>query len=239
MSKGIDLGKCFGDGWQLYKNNLGILILSSLLAALVGTFTCGILYPPVIVGMFLIIDRLMKNDPEKPVASDIFKGMSKLAPALICYLIFFVVIAIVCALPVVGQIAALIASPLMMFALLYITFEDMDAIPAIKRVFQELFSGELLMPVVIGVLAGMAGAVGAVACIIGVFVTMPFTPVVYMIAYREMCNKDDILDAEIVSTDESTTGETQPETAPPKPPVTPESTESADEDAADEAPTVE
>jgi uncharacterized membrane protein len=240
MSKEIDLAKCFGEGWKLYKNNLGILILSSLLAAVVGSFTCGILYPPMFVGLFLIIDRLMKQDPEKPVAGDIFKGMSKLAPALICYIIFIVVITIACAVPVVGQIAALVATPLMMFAFLYITFEDMDAIEAIKRVFQELFSGKLLMPVVIGVLAGMAGSVGAIACVIGIFVTMPFTPVVYMITYREMCNNndDDILDAEIVSTDESTTGETQPETAPPKAPAAPESAEIADEASDDEPPTV-
>ena len=246
MSKEVDIGKCFGDSVELYKGNFGILILGTLLASLIGSLTCGILYAPMCVGLFLIIDRLLKNDSEKPAAGDVFKGMSKFGPSFICFLLFAVVYAIACAVPVIGPIAAWITSPLLMFALIYITFEDMDAIAAIKRVFKELFSGELLMPVLVGILAGLAGGLGAIACGIGVIFTMPITAVVYVCAYYQMKGgSDDILDAEVVSTDESSTGETQPDAVPPPPPASAEPVESAEptesaEPAADEkAPTVD
>lgn len=238
MNKDIDIGKAFKDAIDLYKSNFGILILSTLLATLIGSLTCGILYAPMFVGLFLIIDRLIKNDPEKPAAGDVFKGMSKFAPSFICFILFAVVSAIACAVPVIGPIAAWISTPLLMFALIYITFEDMDAIAAIKRVFSELFSGDLLMPVLVGILAGLAGGVGALACGIGIFFTMPITGVVYIYTYYQMKGgSDDILDAEVVSTDESTTGETQP--IPPETPAADAPTEDAESVADDDVPTAE
>ena len=241
MSKDVDVGKAFSDAIALFKGNFGTLVLSTLLAGLIGSLTCGILYAPMFVGLFLIIDRLIKNDPEKPTAGDVFKGMGKFAPSFICFILFAVVYAIACAVPVIGPIAAWITSPLLMFALIYITFEDMDAIAAIKRVFKELFSGELLMPVLIGILAGLAGGIGVIACGIGVIFTMPITSVIYIITYYQMKGgKDDILDADIVPSDESTTGETQPDAVPP-PQASAEPVKSADpiesaEPAADEKP---
>ena len=232
MSKEVDIGKCFADAWDLYKNNFGIMILSTLIATLVGSLTCGILYAPLFVGLFWIIDRLMKNDAEKPTAGDVFKGMSKFGPAFICLILFTVIYAIAGAIPVIGVIAAYIISPMMMFALMYIAFEDMDAIAAIKRVFQELFSGDLLMPVVVGLLAGLVGSIGAIACVIGMFFTMPLTGIIYVCAYYQIKGEnEDIMDAEIVSSEESTTGETQPDATPPQ---APQSGEQAKEDSDDE-----
>ena len=228
MSKEVDLGKCFSEAWELYKSNLGILILSSLVAGLVGLVTCGILSAPLAIGVLWIIDRIRRNDPEKPSAGDVFKGMSKFGQAFLCFIIFVVVFSIAGAVPIIGQIVSFVASPLIMFAFLYIAFEDMDALGAFKRVFSELFSGKLLMPVVVGILAGMAGSVGALACGIGLIVTMPFTPVVYVCTYYQMKEgDDDIIDAEVVASDETPTGETKPEAIPTE---ADDSAESSDED---------
>jgi len=222
MKKEIDLGKCFTDSWELYKNNLGILISSTLIAFLVGSLTCGVLYAPLFIGLFWIVDRLFKNDSEKPAAGDLFKGFSKFAPSLICFIIFAVIYAIACALPIVGPLVALAASPLMMYALMYIAYEDMDAIGAFKRVFQELFSGYLLMPVVIGFLAGLAGSVGGLLCGIGVIITAPITFVIYVCAYHQMKANSDIEDAEIVS---------EPKAVPEESPLAEIDSESAPDDA--------
>ncbi len=221
MNKKIDIGKSFSDGFNLYKNNFGIMLLGTLLATLIGSLTCGILYAPLLVGLFWVVDRLYTKDENIPTAGDIFKGMSKFGPAFICFILFIIIYSIACLVPVLGLIAAYIASPMMIFALMYIGFEDMEPIAAIKRVFQELFSGALLMPVLIGFLAGLAGGIGAIACGIGVIFTIPIVPAVYLCTYYQMKeSNDDILDAEIVSTDDaSTTAETQADSTPPKPPT--------------------
>jgi hypothetical protein len=223
MSKEVDLGQCFKEGWELYKANFAILVLSTLIAGLVGVLTCGILYAPLTIGVLWIIDRIRKGDPQKPAAGDVFKGMSKFGPSFLCFIIFMIIFSIASAVPIIGQIASFVASPLIMFALMYIAFEDLDAIEAIKRVCNELFSGKLLMPVVIGILAGLASSVGALACGVGVFLTLPLAPAIYVCTYYQMKEKnEDILDAEVVAMDDSPTGDTRPETTPEEPRQTPE-----------------
>jgi uncharacterized membrane protein len=138
--------------------------------------------------------------------------------ALLCVVIFTVILIIVSVVPVIGQIAALIGFPLMMFALMYIAFDDLEAIDAIKRVFNELFSGALLMPVLVGVLANLAGSLGVILCGVGILLTMPLIPAVFVCTYHQMkMDSDEILDADVVEPSEPfdtadvSAGETKPE----------------------------
>ena len=234
MKKEFDIGKCFSEGWDLYKGNMGVLILGYLIVSVISGFTLGILSGPLLVGYFMIVDRLIKNDPEKPGAGDVFKGMSKFGPAFVAMLLFIVVAMVASLLPVIGQIAAYIISPLLMFTIMFITFEDLGVIDAFKKVIKGVTSGEMLMPIVLGILANLVGGVGAFLCLIGIIFTMPFAMTLYVCAYRQMTDGGDIIDAEVVSED--------PKEAPPAPaaPPAPEEPVPAPEaESDDEAPTVE
>jgi hypothetical protein len=193
----------------------------------------------IIFGYFILINRLLTNDPDKPTAGDVFKGMQKFGPAFVSVLLFIIAASIASCVPVLGQIASYVGSPLLMFALMFIAFEDLGAIDAFKKVFTDLFSGKLLMPVLLGVLASLISGLGVLVCVVGVLFTSAYAMTLYVCAYRDMkmLNKDDILDAEVVSVDESTTGETQPDAVPPQAPSKKE--ESAEIVDDEEAPTVD
>ncbi|MDA3925316.1 MAG: hypothetical protein PF904_11530 [Kiritimatiellae bacterium] len=236
MSKELDIGKCFNDGWAIYKSNMGLLILANLVVGLVSIFTIGILAGPLTVGMFLIISRLLKSDPDKPSVGDVFKGMDKFGAALVCMLIFIVVAMIASVVPIIGQLATLVISPLLMFSLMYVAYEDLNAVDAFKKIIQGVMSGKMLMPILLGIIAGLIGGLGSLACGIGALFTAPFAAVLYVCAYQQMKEGDDIIDAEIVST-ESTEAPPVAPVADPVPEA--ESTEEADVVAEDEAPKAE
>ena len=114
------------------------------------------------------------------------------------------IFAIASLLPVIGQIACMLLSPLLIYALCYIAFENAEVMDAIKRVFNELVSGDILMAVVVGIVANIIGGLGGLLCGIGVIFTAPLTSIIYYFAYKQMRGgNDDVLDAEIV-------GETEP-----------------------------
>jgi len=234
MSKELDIGRCFSDGWEIYKSNMGLLILAYLVAGLVAVFTFGILMGPLTVGLVLIVDRLIKKDSNKPVVGDIFKGMDKFAASFVCILLFVVMSLIVSIIPIIGQLASLVISPLLMYSLMYIAYEDLGAVDAVKKTIHGLVSGKMLMPVLLGVLAGLVGGLGAVLCGVGVIFTAPFAVVLYVCAYHQMQEGDDITDAEVI--------DAQPVEAPPVPPADPVQETVSEEDAdvldPDEAPTV-
>lgn len=204
MKKEFNIGKCFNAGWELYKNNMGILILGYLIVAVLSSLTFGILAAPLMVGYFWIVDRLIKNDPVKPDAGDIFKGFSKFGPAFIAFILFIVVAAVANLIPVLGQIATLLVSPLLMFTLMHIAYDDMEAIDAFKKVFNGLTTGEMLMPVVMGIIAGFVAGAGILVCCVGVFFTAPLAMTLYVYAFKQMKGEDNIIDAEIIDDNEPT-----------------------------------
>ncbi len=198
MKKEFDIGKCFSEGWALFQKNMGVLILGYLLVSVVSFFTCFILFGPLLVGFFLMVDRLIKNDPEKPNAGDVFKGMSKFGAAFVAVILFVVVAMIAGVIPVIGQIASYVVSPLLMFTIMYIAFEDLGTVDAFKKVINGITSGEMLMPVLLGIIANLIGGAGLLLCLVGGLFTMPFAMTLYVCAYQQMKSGDGILDAEII-----------------------------------------
>lgn len=204
MNKEFDIGKCFSDGWNIYKANMGLLILSYLVVGIVSFFTIGILAGPLIVGLVLMITRLIKKDPAVPTVGDIFKGMDKFGAAFVCILLFVVMAMIAGVIPIIGQLAMLVISPLLMYSLMYVAFEDLGAVDACKKTIQGLISGKMLMPILLGVLAGIVGGLGGLLCGVGVIFTIPYAAVLYVCAYHQMTDSDDITDAEVLDDDDFT-----------------------------------
>ena len=171
----MEIGAEIGKGWRLFQADMGVLIVGGILATVVSAVTCGLLAGPLMVGMLLIAQRLLKNDPVKPQAGDVFKGFDSFVQALLLSVIATVAIMVLSILPIIGQLAGLIVCAVMMWALVFIAYEKATAIDAIKKVFELAKSGSFTVPLVFAVIASLIGSLGAIVCVVGIFFTLPLT----------------------------------------------------------------
>ena len=169
----IDIGAELGKGWQLFRANMGVLVVAGVIAYIISLLTCGVLGGPLVAGMFLIAQRLLKNDPVKPQAGDVFKGFDVFVQALLVLVFAIVAVCIVGWIPFIGQLIALVVGPIMMWALVFVTYQKLTAIDAIKKVVEHTKNGEFTMPLLFALIANLISMLGALACGIGVFFTLP------------------------------------------------------------------
>ncbi|OQA28186.1 MAG: hypothetical protein BWY57_03533 [Betaproteobacteria bacterium ADurb.Bin341] len=142
------------------------------------------------VGMLLIAQRLLKNDPVKPQAGDVFKGFDSFVQALLLSVIATVAIMVLSILPIIGQLAGLIVCAVMMWALVFIAYEKATAIDAIKKVFELAKSGSFTVPLVFAVIASLIGSLGAIVCVVGIFFTLPLTYCLMACCYATLFSGD-------------------------------------------------
>lgn len=183
-------------GWNLYKENFAIIFPATLLTMIIAAVSCGICAGPMMSGLLAMLVALLRKKEPKPQIGDVFGGFSRFAPtfltSLLLSLIFFAASMVLMVVPVLGQIAAVAVgwfiSPAVTFwALMLVTDQGAtfgEAIStSLKLVGDKVFWPMLLVAFV----AGLLGAVGAVACGIGVLVTLPFTQCMMAAAYEEVC----------------------------------------------------
>jgi len=171
----LDMGAEMGKGWRLFQANMGMLILAGLISTVVGAVTCGLLAGPLFAGLLLILDRLIRNDPVRPQAGDVFKGLDFFVQALVLGLICFAISFVLALVPVLGHLASLLVGSVMMWSMMRIVYRRETAVDALKAVFGDLGRGEFTMPLVFGALAGLIGGLGILACGVGLFFTLPLS----------------------------------------------------------------
>jgi len=216
-----DVANKFGDwikeGFDIYKNNLGVLILSSLIAFLLSMVTLGVLSGPMSAGMILIVQKLRDGKQPPPVAGDVFQGFQYFLPSfLFCIVwgaILFVAILILSFVPCLGQLLSicisLAAAAFLMFGLFLIVEQKMDFWPASMASIEKVKPA--FFPLLgLALVAGILGQIGALACGIGVFVTMPIYFTILSVTYRDVFSGGAAI-AEAKA----------PAAAPPPPPETP------------------
>jgi len=186
----MEIGAEIGKGWRLFQADMGVLIVGGILATVVSAVTCGLLAGPLMVGMLLIAQRLLKNDPVKPQAGDVFKGFDSFVQALLLSVIATVAIMVLSILPIIGQLAGLIVCAVMMWALVFIAYEKATAIDAIKKVFELAKSGSFTVPLVFAVIASLIGSLGAIVCVVGIFFTLPLTYCLMACCYATLFSGD-------------------------------------------------
>lgn len=186
----MEIGAEIGKGWRLFQADMGVLIVGGILATVVSAVTCGLLAGPLMVGMLLIAQRLLKNDPVKPQAGDVFKGLDSFVQSLLLMVIATVAIMVLSILPIIGQLAGLIVCAVMMWALAFIAYENATAIDAIKKVFELAKSGSFTVPLVFAVIASLIGSLGAIVCVVGIFFTLPLTYCLMACCYATLFSGD-------------------------------------------------
>ena len=190
----VKFGEWIEKGFNLYKENFGVLVLATLLWALLSLATAGLLLGPLTAGMLLIVLRLVDKDETKPEAGDLFKGFSFFAPTLLFMLVWgaisivatkLILIVITCAAPIAIPVLSLCLGTLLMFALFLIVDRNMAFWPASMESIQ-LVKENFLPLLGLHVVASAIGGLGGVLCGVGSVFTIPITFCILAVAYREI-----------------------------------------------------
>ncbi len=195
----IDIGAELGRGWNLFKANMGVLLVAGLIATLVSLISVGILAGPMTAGMFLVVWRLLQNDPVKPEAGDVFKGLDFFLQSLILMVIGMVVAVVLSMIPVLGQIASLLIGSVLWWGILLVVMQKLSAVDALKKIGELLKAGEFTLPLLFGVLVNLIASLGVFACCVGVFFTVPLSYCMMACCYQTLFGGNaGVTDAEVV-----------------------------------------
>ena len=191
----VKFGEWIEKGFNLYKENFGLLVLAGLIAVLLSGVTMGILAGPMFAGLILITLGLFDKKGPKPEVGEIFKGFGYFLNSFLFVFVWgvalFVVTFILVLIPCIGYLAAIFlvyaAQAFLMFGMFFIVDREMDFWPAtmesvniVKTNFWPFLG--------LSVVAGIIGSIGAIACGIGVFITAAIPVCILTVAYREISN---------------------------------------------------
>jgi hypothetical protein len=191
----ISLGDWLARGWRVYKENWLLMSLATAFGSLLTICTVGILAGPILIGLYRMAFKSMRE--QRPEMSDLFNWEARFFQAFLLFLIFVVVHL---GLTGVGRsetfaMLSFIVNPLLTVALalaLPLTFErKMDVAAAINEVSRLIFSRDVLMWWVVGLVFMTIAVFGMIACFFGVFVTTPWIICSAAIAYSDIFAVDD------------------------------------------------
>lgn len=180
-------------GFNLYKENIGALILVSLLAIILSSVTFFILLGPLLAGLTLIILELFDKNKPKPSVGRLFDGFNYFLNSFLFILVWGVIIflasLILSSLPVVGQLASIFmayaAQALLMFGIFLIVDRRMDFWPASMESINKVKTN--FWPFLgLSIVASIIGGIGVIVFIVGVVITFPIQFCILTVAYREV-----------------------------------------------------
>jgi uncharacterized membrane protein len=189
----VKFGEWIEKGFNLYKENISVLILASLLAGVISALTFGILAGPMMAGLTLIILGLFDKNVLKPEVGKLFDGFNYFLNSFLFILVWGVIIfmasLILAFLPVIGQLASIFlayaAQALLMFGIFLIVDKKMDFWPASMESINKVKTN--FWPFLgLSVVASIIGSIGVIVFIVGIVVTFPIQFCILTIAYREV-----------------------------------------------------
>jgi len=215
MKHEIRTGEWMSKGFDVYKQNLGVLIPAALVAVVLSVVTVGILAGPIAAGLAIIALHLVDKEETKPDVSTLFQGFNFFLQTFLCVLVWgaigFVAAALLGMVICVGQIASILLGLALgtglMFALFFIVDQKSDFWPASMESIA--IARENFFPLLgFYVVASLIGALGSILCGIGMVITLPITVCMFAVAYRDLLG---------TSAADPTQGETPPPTPSPEP----------------------
>lgn len=175
METKFDFGAEMSNGFNLFKENMGLLILVSFLASLIGLLTCTVLMGPLMVGLFLILHRLLKKEDPAPQVGDLFKGLDFFLNAFLLWIIFMVCNGLLSLLPVIGSLLAMALGTVAWWGFMFIAYENLSALDAIKKVIDETTNGNFINQLLFALVANLIAGAGVLLCGVGVLFTVPLS----------------------------------------------------------------
>ena len=189
----VKMGEWIEQGFNLYKNNFGTLVLASAIALVLSTITIGILTGPMIAGLMIIALQLLRKEEPKPDAGSVFKGFRYFLNAFLFMVIWGLAILIgsfiLSLFPVIGQLLSLFlaytAQAFLMFGLFLIVDKQMNFWPASQLSIQTVKTN--FWPFLgLSAIASIIGSIGAIAFGIGIVLTVPIQVCILAVAYEEI-----------------------------------------------------
>jgi len=192
----ISLGDWLSGGWQVYKENWGVMSVATLISFALSICTLGILAGPLLMGLYRMSFATMRG--ERPVMGDLFDWKGRFLQAFITAIIYG---GIYLGLGGIGnrnpffQLVSAAATPflslMLSFTMALILEQKQDVLNAVSRVSKLVFSRDAFMWWVVGlVFAAITGA-GLLGCGIGVLITLPWMIAASAVAYKDVFGIDD------------------------------------------------
>jgi uncharacterized membrane protein len=173
-------GRWIGEGWQMVKADIGTYMLLALVLTVLSGVVPLIIQGPLIAGFHIFcMKRLLGRQAE---LADMFKGFNFFVPTLVASLLISLFASIgflLCIIP------GLVVGAMYKFTYLFIVDKRMDFWPAMQASHALVkndyfgFTMFLLLMVLVDIL-------GALCCIVGIFIAIPVTIAAITIAYKEL-----------------------------------------------------
>lgn len=189
----VKFGDWIEDGFNLYKDNFGPLVLASLLAMLLTWVSLGILLGPMVAGLVLVTLEIVDRKQPQPSGGEVFRGFDYFLNSFLFFLVWGLLIGfasiILFFIPCLGIFAAMFliyaAQAFLMFALFFIVDRKMDFWPASMESVNTVKTN--FWPFLgVSIIASLIGGLGSIACGIGVIFTLPIQVSILAVAYRDV-----------------------------------------------------
>lgn len=178
----IDLVAAVKQSIALFKANFVLLTVGGVLVAVLSGCTSLFLLGPMMMGMFIVSDRLILGTGEKPSVSDVFKGLSFFVPGLV--------------LDIMGNAGILICGvgtfvtiPLSTWAMMRVADTGMGVGEALNDAVDFIFKKKQYMFIAVMIVSSFLATLGIVLCGVGLFLTLPFYFLVPACVYRQIYKK--------------------------------------------------
>ena len=164
-----DFGRLFSDATTIWKNNLGDLVILSLVLILVGWIP--IANAGFFAGYYRSILKVMRGQGKAQVG-DLFNAWDCFGNMLLLLVISFIAMLIVSLVPIIGTLAGLALCIVVAPAMFSVVDKGLNAIDSIKWSI-ETIKKDAMNWVLAGLVGSVLSGVGAIALLIGIIVTMP------------------------------------------------------------------
>jgi hypothetical protein len=192
----ISVGDWLSEGWRLYAEHGVLMSFASFLGGLLSLVTVGILSGPLMMGLYRMAFKTMRG--ERPEIGDLFDWKGRFLQSFLASLISM---AIWGGVLQVGDsapfyvVSNLILTPLltvlMGFVFPLLLDRKIDIAAAVNEVGRLIFSKDALMWWVVGLIFSTILALSPFACIIGMFIAVPWIVCSLASAYRQVFGFDD------------------------------------------------
>ena len=189
----VRFGKWIEEGFILYKNNFGTLVLASVIALVLSTVTVGLLAGPMIAGLVIITLQLLRREDPKPDAGRVFRGFDHFLNSFLFVAVWGIAIligsSILALFPVIGQLLSLFfiyaSQAFLMFGIYLIVDKQMNFRPASRESIQTVRTN--FWPLFgLSAIASIIGSIGAIAFVIGIVLTIPIQACILAVAYQQI-----------------------------------------------------
>ena len=192
----VKFGEWIEEGFHLYKNNFGTLVLAAIIALVLTAITIGILAGPMLAGLVIITLQLLRKEHPEPDPGRVFRGFDYFLNAFLFLLVWgiaiFVGSLILQVFPGVGQLLSLFfvyaAQAFLMFGIFLIVDKQMRFWPASMESIQTVKTN--FWPFLgLSTVASIIGSLGGILLGIGIVLTIPIQVCILAVAYRDVFNE--------------------------------------------------